>query len=234
MNDSIDLPRRKLLGGVAGLGIASAGAGAGTFAYWSSEEVSEANTLAAGDLSIDLSDGNEGIEYEFTGVYPGWWESQHEISVTNTGTVGADHVQIDVENDETDVGSGADEAMAYYIELQGALWRPAENSDLDSSTDTVTFSDQYGNPVEMEDVNGNGYLDLEDFAHPDNADALNDLPPPVAGGEEDPDSPKPDSCNLEFSSIIVREEMGNAFQGATLETDIQFALHQDDSQEIDD
>ncbi len=52
INDNLDLSRRKLLGGLGAIGIASAGAGLGTTAYFSDAESFDGNTLSAGELRI--------------------------------------------------------------------------------------------------------------------------------------------------------------------------------------
>ena len=51
----IELTRRRVLGGIATVGVASAAAGAGTFAYFSDTETSEDNTVEAGTLNLTLS-----------------------------------------------------------------------------------------------------------------------------------------------------------------------------------
>ena len=47
-----ELSRRKMLAGLGAVGIASAGAGLGTTAYFSDSEVFEDNTLTAGELDL--------------------------------------------------------------------------------------------------------------------------------------------------------------------------------------
>ena len=48
------LSRRKLLGGLGAIGVASAGAGLGTTAYFSDEESFEDNTIVAGELDLKM------------------------------------------------------------------------------------------------------------------------------------------------------------------------------------
>ena len=50
----IELSRRKVLGGLGTIGIASAGAGLGTSAYFSDEETFKNNTLTAGSLDLKI------------------------------------------------------------------------------------------------------------------------------------------------------------------------------------
>jgi Ca-activated chloride channel family protein len=53
-NDTIGLSRRKMLAGLGAVGVASAGAGLGTTAYFNDTESFEGNTLTAGELDLKL------------------------------------------------------------------------------------------------------------------------------------------------------------------------------------
>jgi predicted ribosomally synthesized peptide with SipW-like signal peptide len=53
-NDTIGLSRRKMLAGLGAVGVASAGAGLGTTAYFNDTETFENNTLTAGELDLKL------------------------------------------------------------------------------------------------------------------------------------------------------------------------------------
>jgi len=53
-NDTIGLSRRTLLAGLGAVGVASAGAGLGTTAYFNDTESFEGNTLTAGELDLKL------------------------------------------------------------------------------------------------------------------------------------------------------------------------------------
>jgi predicted ribosomally synthesized peptide with SipW-like signal peptide len=52
--NKLELSRRKVLGGIGTIGIASAGAGLGTSAYFSDEETFKNNTLTAGSLDLKV------------------------------------------------------------------------------------------------------------------------------------------------------------------------------------
>ncbi len=54
-DNDIGLSRRKLLGGLGAIGIASAGAGIGTTAYFSDQESFDGNTLTAGQLDLSVT-----------------------------------------------------------------------------------------------------------------------------------------------------------------------------------
>ena len=53
-NDKIGLSRRKMLAGLGAVGVASAGAGLGTTAYFNDTESFDGNTLTAGELDLKL------------------------------------------------------------------------------------------------------------------------------------------------------------------------------------
>jgi predicted ribosomally synthesized peptide with SipW-like signal peptide len=73
-DDNFELSRRKALAALGSIGVASAGAGLGTSAYFSDQETFENNSLVAGslDLKVDWeehysdwsADESEGLEYE--------------------------------------------------------------------------------------------------------------------------------------------------------------------------
>jgi len=54
-NSTIGLSRRKVLAGLGAIGVASAGAGLGTTAYFSDEESFEGNTITAGELALSVT-----------------------------------------------------------------------------------------------------------------------------------------------------------------------------------
>ena len=73
-NNKLDLSRRKLLGGLGAIGVASAGAGLGTTAYFSDEESFTDNRIDAGmlDLKMDYRityDGGPGRLEELQAIY---------------------------------------------------------------------------------------------------------------------------------------------------------------------
>ena len=54
-NTPIGLSRRRVLGGIGAIGVASAGAGLGTTAFFSDEESFENNTITAGQLDLSVT-----------------------------------------------------------------------------------------------------------------------------------------------------------------------------------
>ena len=51
-DNTVGLSRRRVLGGLGAIGVASAGAGLGTTAFFSDSETFEDNALAAGELDL--------------------------------------------------------------------------------------------------------------------------------------------------------------------------------------
>lgn len=87
MSKKTELTRRKVLGGLAGIGVASAAAGAGTMAYFSDQESTTGNTVSAGTLELDLS-GNDtdDITLGVSGKAPGDSGNASQ-TILNNGTL---------------------------------------------------------------------------------------------------------------------------------------------------
>lgn len=91
-NNPIRLSRRRVLGGLGGIGLASAGAGLGTTAYFSDEESFTDNSLTAGELDLKLDykstySGGPGRLDEIDALYPDFDVEEVEEGVYLTGEV---------------------------------------------------------------------------------------------------------------------------------------------------
>lgn len=75
---NIELTRRRVLGGIATVGAASAAVGAGTFAAFSDTETSSGNTISAGTLDLESPSATN---FALTSFNPG---SQETASVSTT------------------------------------------------------------------------------------------------------------------------------------------------------
>lgn len=84
---AVEFSRRKVLGGIATVGVAGAGAGAGTWAAWSDDAQSNDNTVTAGEMTLQIDDNeDQSTTLEVSATYPG--DSGHQqSSLTNTGDV---------------------------------------------------------------------------------------------------------------------------------------------------
>lgn len=106
MSDKIELNRRRVLGGIATVGAASAALGAGTFAYFSDTETSTGNSITAGDLDLTLNSG-DGFSYSFdNNIAPGD-SATVSVNLENTGSVMASHIEVatSLESDPDDLAS---------------------------------------------------------------------------------------------------------------------------------
>jgi len=84
---NIKLTRRRALGALGVVGVASAGAGAGTLALFSDEETSGGNSVQAGTLDLTLDGGNEAVTLIDTAdVKPGD-NGDGRTTLTNDGSV---------------------------------------------------------------------------------------------------------------------------------------------------
>lgn len=83
----IELNRRRVLGGIATVGIAAAAAGAGTFAAFSDTESSTNNQVSAGTLNLTVDGGNTAVEaVSINDAVPGD-SGSGTLTLENTGNV---------------------------------------------------------------------------------------------------------------------------------------------------
>lgn len=241
-NSRTVLTRRRALAGVAGIGLASAGAGAGTLAYFSDSERSTGNAIETGTMELSVSNGYT-YEYSFKDVAPGderallqvadgeWADRDLEFDgdAVNTGSVDADCLSVYIEH-ETTPGEGSDaSSMEEHLEIATLNW---EGSEYVADYEVLSESD--ANPPSDFDftVDGEDFFDV--FSADDSMTAadlaeqeLRFHPAPRTNGD-----PANDGRTFGYT-FKVSEEMGNEYQGAELTTDIHFALLQDESQTFD-
>lgn len=88
-DNNIELTRRRVLGGIATVGAASAAVGAGTFAAFSDTETSSGNSVTAGTLDLQLNPNSSGsTSIDFGTIAPG--DSGYlVIELTNDGSIDA-------------------------------------------------------------------------------------------------------------------------------------------------
>ena len=66
-NTQIGLSRRKVLGGIGAVGVASAGAGIGTTAFFSDNESFENNTITAGQFELAVTQSTHFVDQDGIG-----------------------------------------------------------------------------------------------------------------------------------------------------------------------
>lgn len=116
----IELSRRKVLGSIGAVGIASAGLGAGTMALFNDTESFENNVLTAGKLDLRV--------HWFTDVDQGFATPQND---TDSGTVNGDS---NYTYNVTDVKPGDSGTLAFCPEIvnnDAYLWIGSENGVID-------------------------------------------------------------------------------------------------------
>lgn len=201
---SMRLTRRRLLGGVTTIGVASAGVGVGTMAYWSDSGSSADNEISAGTFELTISGGESGDgatgEWTMSEAKPGDRE-EGEVALYNEGTTKADHVELAFDFDESKVG----------------MTKNFRIDRLDYSTSDDLLAD-------LDDANGNGIKDLDDLTRETNYDVLDNLTPPptVDGGFKNL------KLNFEWD---VNQPNNDEYQGEQFTMVVTFALHQHESQD---
>lgn len=109
--DGYDLSRRKVLLGIGTAGVASAGAGAGTFAYFSDTESSTDNQIQAGTLDLEVGADNS-LNIDVSDGAPGdSWSSSADLA--NVGSIGGElSVGLNVTSGPSD-GDSSDPEVNY-------------------------------------------------------------------------------------------------------------------------
>ena len=228
----LELTRRRLFGSLLTLGAAGSATGAGTYALFSDTETSSGNSVQAGTIDLVLSeDGtsySDGVSDSLSAVgsanlasiKPGD-EYSLTIYAKNTGSLDADHAEVDFRYEETEASNGSDEGdtapnsadgFAEQITVTSLVYQPNGNQSF-SLTD------------ELVDENGNGRIDLADLAHASNDDVLDDLAAPDSNGG----SVETLSVGFKFAD----DRANNDVQGDKLSMTVEMALFQDASQDIE-
>lgn len=182
-----------------------------TYAFFSDTGTSSANTFTAGtiDLKLNAAD-NTTANWTLPNMAPGDSVSA-SIALTNTGTLTASHVEINpVANAITDTAPAAANALDKYLEITAGSY---DGDDLLAAPGK-----------NLVDVNGNGYVDLDDLESATNAGEggqLDNLSAPAALGG----STKTLSMTVKF-----RTSAPNDLQGDSNTMSMTFTLNQDASQ----
>jgi predicted ribosomally synthesized peptide with SipW-like signal peptide len=201
-DDKLGLSRRKMLAGLGAVGVASAGAGLGTTAYFSDDESFEDNTLTAGELDLKMDyrmtyRGGSGRLAELQENYPNatFVDEDMEPTDDDTGVYLLDQVPNRAEypgaedwvigangiyDPETGEGEGFQrDELIDAGDLEDALIRIGDVKPGDYGE--VTFSTHlYDNPGYMwmggmlTDENQNGYTEPELEALEEMGDATDD------------------------------------------------------------
>jgi predicted ribosomally synthesized peptide with SipW-like signal peptide len=88
-DNTIELTRRRILGGLGTIGVASAAAGAGTMAQFSDNETSSGNAVTAGTLNLTTHGSSDGSSFDMSvgQLAPGETKEMGYIDVKNSGSI---------------------------------------------------------------------------------------------------------------------------------------------------
>ena len=205
-------------------------AGAGTLAYFSDTETSTGNTFTAGTMDLKVRDDggwSDGLTatWRISNMIPGVSEDQAWISLKNYGSIDADHVEISISNtcteagtEESDTMPDSAEGMDKYIEilelkydgLTSLLYSGVDDPNVDDDDPATDWND-------IDDQNGNGFIDLDDFEQ----NPVDDLEAPAANAGPGP---------MFEMKVKFHSSAPNDYQGDICDMTMTFTLNQDSSQ----
>lgn len=215
---------RMLLLGIAGIALVAGAVGAGTFAFFSSQATSNANTFAAGTLTLALSDSDETLlstvsaTWDKTNFAPGETVSGF-LSLQNTGTVAANHVDVEAANVVTEAVSGPGTESTTLMDKVLQITFLCYNSNGDA--DCVDLG-EVNLLTSLTDTNGNGIIDLDDLESQD-----------VEGTEDIANMSLTDLATdhrLDMTVLFSSTLGVNQHQGDSVTTVFTIALNQDATQ----
>lgn len=207
-----------LVGALAMLGV-------GTFAWYSDAATTEESAFTSGILNLQIKDNgladpdpwgdSVNLTWVMDNMVPGETSATNTVTLRNVGTVPADHVDLRfshvIDESTNPVESDTDPAsdwrdLARWIEITDMVY------------DGVPLRTRCTGAAGW-DVNGNGWLDLEDVASPPiaaDSGPLDALPAPEAVGGE-----------VAFAmTLSFRPEATDDVQGDILISTVTFTLNQ--------
>lgn len=110
-DEAITLSRRRVLGGLATIGGASAAAGAGTVAYFSDSESSSGNTVQAGTLELGFDGTNS---FSFSAALAPTQSTIDRVTLVNDGSISGS-LDVDVSYSESDGASNDTDVTADQV-----------------------------------------------------------------------------------------------------------------------
>ncbi|MDI6689522.1 MAG: TasA family protein [Actinomycetota bacterium] len=203
--------------------------GGATVAYFTDTETSTGNTFTAGTFDLKVADNNEdygdGVHETWTmkNMIPGVTTCGGMVLLKNFGSIEADHVEIEVSNDcieagneESDTLPKSAEGMDEYIQITHMeyygrllLFTDTDDPDADDDDPATPWN-------EVDDVNGNGFIDLDDFEQK----PIDDLKP----------VPTPDIGRCFIMYLKFHKSAPNDYQGDKCDMTMTFTLNQHSSQ----
>lgn len=240
----IGLSRRRLLGGLGAIGVASAGAGLGTTAYFSDQEQFEGNTITAGEFGLTVEQSVHNVNQDDLGPDQEAWEEGS----------GDDNVWVTAPIDITDAKPGDEYEFCWeitvhdnpgYVAATGSSTEEngadAENIDVDDlwdvddEDDLSTLGDEATAVLVTKDSDGNELASV-DYG------TLGDLLASLESGilvshAEGPHRFEEGETVTVCLEVTIPTEVGNEIQGAVTSTDMTFYAEQarhNDPQDVKD
>lgn len=200
MTDSNGVSRRRVLGGIASVGVAGAAAGAGTMAVFSDSESSSGNSVQAGTLNLTL---NGGGSFAFNTALAPTETTTDSVTLVSDGSVSGS-LDVDVSYTESDGDTGSqnatDDEVAQNLEVQ-TLDYDGDRTGQVTNGSTPTLADLANNDQTSGESTGNDLINLPD---------------PGSG--------------TDFIVGLRLKGVGNKYQGDGIAITFDFHLNQNDSQ----
>lgn len=232
-DNTIGLSRRRLLGGLGAIGVASAGAGIGTTAYFSDQEEFTGNTITAGEFGLSVEQSIRNVDQDDLGPdQEAWEEGSGDDSVWVTSPIdiadakpGDEYKfcwEITVHDNPGYVavaGSSTDEngVDAGNVELDD-LW------DIDDEDDLSTLGDEATAELVTKDSDGN---ELARVDYGTLGDLLESLESGIlVSDDEGPYQLDAGETVTVCLIVTIPPEVGNEIQGAVTSTDMTFYAEQ--------
>jgi len=235
-NQTIRLTRRRALGGLAAIGVASAGAGIGTSAYFSDQEAFEDNSIMAGEFGLEVEQEIHDIDQD--GIGPDELEFDEN---EDDGVWAVDPIEI------TDAKPGDEYEFCWEITVldnPGYVALAAESTDEDGvEAGNIDIDDLWdiddeddletlGEVLEVEELVVENEDNDEEVDLTDEYDTLTDLLEDKEAGlvleDDDGDAIEfdPDETWSLCVDLAISTDVGNEIQGATLEWDLAIYAEQ--------
>ena len=209
-----------------------------SFAYFTDMETSKANTFTMGTLDLEIRDNvaldpdgwEDGLNQTWTmgPIEPGISYVTNDLTLREVGTIAGNHVEITFDSaiDEQTAPPGVNPLVtdSNPVSLAQDLGKWLEVTSMLYSSDDLIWRITGLDFTPGWDVNGNGWLDLDDLVRSPAITAdhgpLDDLlPPNLTGGE-----------GSFYMTVVFRTEATSDVSGDVLTTVVSFTLNHNASQ----
>jgi len=163
--NTIELNRRRVLGGVVTIGAAAAAAGAGTFAAFNDTESSNNNSVSAGTLDLTVDGSSSPVSVlSVSDAVPSGSGTGSAITLANggsvDGTLDISVAAIDSSENGTDDPEGSDPDEGTGVELEDALTITVSLGGTNVFSDTVASMSTGQTIVSGQALNANTSTDF--------------------------------------------------------------------------